>query len=205
MAVRQLSRGYSSRGTGVPRVEHVDTRIFLLTYYMNCMGCTFCGDICCQYGVDVDLENISRLQSRAEELEAFTGRPAAQWFEDQVIPDQEYPGGGYRRTQVIDGRCVFLNRQERGCLIHSWCLQQGLPYQELKPMVSSLFPVTFEQGVLLPSIETIDRSLACAGPGGTLYRGARSDLLWYFGEELVAELDRMEQEFAEPPLERLED
>ncbi|MEY2724278.1 MAG: hypothetical protein RLZZ458_145 [Planctomycetota bacterium] len=195
MSVRQLSREYSLRDTGTPRVNRVDTRIFQLTYYMNCMGCNFCGDICCQYGVDVDLENVARLQERAEELEEFTGRPRSQWFQHQVVPDPEYPGGGYRRTQVIDGRCVFLNRQGRGCLIHSWCLQQGLPYQQLKPMVSSLFPVTFDQGVLLPSNETIESSLVCLGPGSTLYQGARGDLLWYFGEDLVAELDQMEQEF----------
>ena len=195
MSVRQLSREYSLRDTGTPRVNRVDTRIFQLTYYMNCMGCNFCGDICCQYGVDVDLENVARLQERAEELEEFTGRPRSQWFQNQVVPDPEYPGGGYCRTQVIDGRCVFLNRQGRGCLIHSWCLQQGLPYQQLKPMVSSLFPVTFDQGVLLPSNETIESSLVCLGPGSTLYQGARGDLLWYFGEDLVAELDQMEQEF----------
>jgi len=175
-------------------VHRVDTRIFQLTYYMHCMGCSFCNDICCQYGVDVDLENVARLQAAPQELERFVGRPRSQWFQDQVVLDPEYPGGGYRRTQVIDGRCVFLHRSGRGCLVHSWCLQQGIPYQQFKPLVSSLFPVTFDQGTLLPSEETVDGSLLCLGPGSTLYRGARDDLRWYFGEQLVQELDAMELE-----------
>jgi hypothetical protein len=194
MSIRLLSQPHSLTGTPSTQVDRVDTRIFQLTYYMHCMGCTYCNDICCQYGVDVDLENVARLQAAPLELEQFVGRPRSQWFQDPVILDPEYPGGGYRRTQVIDGRCVFLNRSGRGCLVHSWCLQQGIPYQQFKPMVSSLFPVTFDQGILLPSNETIEHSLACLGPGTTLYRGARDDLRWYFGDLLVRELDALEQE-----------
>lgn len=194
MSIRSLSQPYSLTGTPSTQVDRVDTRIFQLTYYMHCMGCSFCNDICCQYGVDVDLDNVARLQAAPEELEQFVGRPRSQWFQDQVVLDPEYPGGGYRRTQVIDGRCVFLNRNGRGCLVHSWCLQQGIPYQHLKPMISSLFPVTFDQGILLPSSETVESSLACLGPGSTLYRGARDDLRWYFGEQLVQELDAIELE-----------
>ena len=48
------------------------------------------------------------------------------------------------RTQVKDGRCVFLNRQARGCKVHSYCLDKGLDYHLLKPLVSILFPVTFD-------------------------------------------------------------
>ena len=135
MSIRSLSQPYSLTGTPSTQVDRVDTRIFQLTYYMHCMGCSFCNDICCQYGVDVDLDNVARLQAAPEELEQFVGRPRSQWFQNQVVLDPEYPGGGYRRTQVIDGRCVFLNRNGRGCLVHSWCLQQGIPYQHLKPMI----------------------------------------------------------------------
>lgn len=174
-------------------IERVDARIFQITYYRDCMGCGFCGDTCCQYGVDVDLQNVARLENAPAELEQFVGRPRSEWFQDQVVLDAEYPGGGFRRTRVIDGRCIFLNRSGRGCLLHSWCLQQGIPYQQFKPLFSSLFPVTIDHGSLLPSFETLESSLICLGPGSSLYQGARADLAWYFGEELVRELDALEQ------------
>ncbi|MFM7058617.1 MAG: hypothetical protein ACKO2P_17020 [Planctomycetota bacterium] len=200
MSVRSLSQPCSLAGTPSTQVDRVDTRIFKLTYYRHCMDCSFCGDRCCQYGVDVDLENVARLQAAPEELEQFIGYPRSRWFQDEVTCDAEYPGGGSRKTQVIDGRCVFLNRKGRGCLLHSWCFEQGIPYQQLKPMISSLFPVTFDQGLLLPSAETLEGSLVCVGAGDTLYRGAREDLRWYFGEALVRQLDAIEQEQQQRPL-----
>jgi hypothetical protein len=56
-------------------------------------------------------------------------------------------------------------------------------------MVSSLFPVTFGSGTLLCSDELHDGTLVCAGDGPTAYEMARSELAFYFGAELVAELD----------------
>jgi hypothetical protein len=51
--------------------------------------------------------------------------------------------------------------------------------------------VTFEQGVLTASGEAVDGSLVCAGQGPSLYEGARSELGYYFGTGLVAELDQL--------------
>ena len=56
-------------------------------------------------------------------------------------------------------------------------------------MVSTLFPVTFGDGALLCSDELTDGSLICAGDGPTAYEMARTELAWYFGEELTRELD----------------
>jgi hypothetical protein len=61
-------------------------------------------------------------------------------------------------------------------------------------MVSILFPVTFDGGLLHPSNEILDRSLQCIDDGPTLYRGVRGEIAWYFGDELVLELDGMERD-----------
>ena len=58
-------------------------------------------------------------------------------------------------------------------------------------MVCSLFPVTFDGGLLHPSNEIADRSLQCIDDGPTLYEGVRSEIEFYFGTALVAELDAM--------------
>jgi hypothetical protein len=77
-------------------------------------------------------------------------------------------------------------------MLHSFALERGLDYHELKPMVSSLFPVTFDWGLLHPSNEISDRSLQCIDDGPTIYRGVRGEIEWYFGAPLVVELDEME-------------
>jgi hypothetical protein len=186
-----LSRSYACRW-GVPVVDRLDTAIFFRRYFMNCMQCSYCFDSCCQYGVDVDATNVERLAAHAESLEHYTGVPRDRWFTGEWTVDGEFPGGRHTRTRVEDGACVFRSRRGRGCLIHSYALERGVDYHDLKPMVSVLFPVTFDDGLLHPSNEIVDRSLQCIDDGPTLYRGIRSEIGWYFGEELVRELDELE-------------
>jgi hypothetical protein len=59
-------------------------------------------------------------------------------------------------------------------------------------MLSSLFPVTAEAGLLRPAAEARDESLACLNGGLPLYRGARSDLQYYYGDALLRELGKLE-------------
>jgi hypothetical protein len=189
--IRALTRPHACRW-GVPVVDRVDSAIFHKTYFMNCMGCGYCFDSCCQYGVDVDAPTVERMDAVAAELAAFTGVPRERWFTGEWTEDPEQPGGRHTRTKVEGGACVFRNRQGRGCTIHSFALSKGRDYHELKPMVSILFPITFDYGLLHPSNEIEDRSLQCYGDGPTLYRGVRDEIAWYFGAELVTELDAME-------------
>ena len=186
-----LSRRYFNRYE-VPIIEGVDTAIFERTSSPSCAGCLFCNDSCCSFGVCVDLENVRRIETTADRLETYLDIPRDQWFTGQYVIDPEVPGGSYTRTRVINGACVFLNRSGRGCRLHAFCLTEGLDYQQLKPMFSSLFPVTTEAGLLRPSEEIGDESLACLNGGLSLYRGAREVLLYYYGEGLVQELDHLE-------------
>jgi hypothetical protein len=199
--IRALSRPYASRW-GVPVVARVDTAIFLHRYFMRCMECTYCFDSCCQYGVDVDAHNVERLRAHAVDLERYTGVPQDRWFSGEWTEDAEFPGGRHTRTRVEGGACVFRSRTGRGCMVHSFALERGIDYHEVKPMVSALFPVTFDEGLLHSSTEIVDRSLQCIDDGPTVYRGIRGEIAWYFGDSLVAELDELEHaELAEnaPP------
>jgi hypothetical protein len=78
-------------------------------------------------------------------------------------------------------------------MLHTFALGRGVDYHEIKPMVCSLFPVTFDGGLLHPSNEIADRSLQCIDDGPTLYEGVRSEIEYYFGAGLVAELDGLER------------
>jgi hypothetical protein len=96
------------------------------------------------------------------------------------------------RTRVENGRCVFLNRAGRGCLIHAFCLERDMDYHDLKSMVDCLFPVTFAGDVLCAADEVTDGELVCMNQGPSLYRGARAELAYYFGDACVAALDAVE-------------
>ena len=170
-------------------VDRVDSAIFFRRYFMNCMQCGYCQDSCCQYGADVDVDNVARVEAHGEDLERYTGVTRDRWWTGEWNDDKEFPGGRQTRTGVEGGACVFRNRAGRGCMLHSFALEKGVDYHELKPLVASLFPVTFDFGLLHPSNEIADRSLQCIDDGPTLYEGVRSEIEWYFGAALVAELD----------------
>jgi hypothetical protein len=191
MAVRRLSREYLCV-QGAPLIHSVDTAIFELRYFAKCMACGFCDDQCCSYGVDIDLGNVMRIAALGEDFSRRVPAPRAEWFTDEVLEDPEFPSGRYLRTRAKDGGgCVFRNPEGRGCLIHGYAIEKGIDYHELKPIVSTLFPTTFDYGVLGASSEVHDKSLACSGDGPTVYEGARDELRYYFGEEFVAELDAL--------------
>lgn len=196
-----LSRPYPARD-GVPVLARVDPRVFARRYFARCLDCTHCGDWCCSFGVDIDLENVARLEAHADGIEAFTGIPRTEWLDGVSVPDPEYPGGGNQRTRTVDGGCIFLDRGKwggRGCMLHRYALAKGIDYHEVKPLMSSLFPLSVDLSddgspgcTLCAAGEVEDDELVCLDEGPTLYRGARAELLHYFGEALVAELDALE-------------
>ena len=182
---------------GGPVLHAVDPAIFRLRYFTNCMACGFCNDACCDHGVDIDLGNAERLKALPRDFHDRVGVPPcrtgspARWC---VIRNS--PAGAHVRTAVRNGTCVFRNRDARGCAIHAYCLEKGIDYHRYKPMVSALFPLTFEAGVLTASGEAADGSLVCGGVGPSLYDGARGEISYYFGEALIAELDRLKGQHA---------
>ena len=176
-----------------PIIRAIDIGIFRYRYFTHCMSCTFCSDACCSYGVDIDIENTKRIAALGEDFAAHVGVPREQWFEQEIWKDPEFPGGSYTRTQTVDGACVFLDRKQRGCKIHAYCLEKDTDYHLLKPLVSVLFPLTFEDGVLVASSEVEQNELVCAGSGPSLYEGVRGELAYYFGDAFVAELDSIRQ------------
>lgn len=177
-------------------IHRVDPAIFHRRYFGHCLACGFCRDSCCQHGVDVALVERDRILVHADALEPLVGIPRDRWFVPGVQSDADFPGGAATRTAVVDGGCVFLRRDARGCALHGYALSRGEDYHAIKPMVSALFPVTFGEGTLFCSEELVDGSLVCAGDGPTAYDMARSELAYYFGAELVVELDALTQSLA---------
>jgi hypothetical protein len=183
-----LSREFPSI-FGAPSIHEVDERVFTLRYFGACLACDFCHDACCNHGVDVDWANMEALRSLGSDFAKFVGVPPDKWFTADLVHDAEFPSGAHARTQARDGKCVFAERAGRGCRIHAICAQNGLDYHLYKPLVSILFPLTFEAGALVPASEALDASLVCGGVGECLYSGVRDELAYYFGEAFTTELD----------------
>jgi Fe-S-cluster containining protein len=186
-----LSRAYRCR-YGVPVITGVNTDIFVKTFFAECMECTFCADACCQHGADVTALDWANIDACAGDLEDYVGVPRGQWFTEKWQVEEDWPGGKATRTRVDGTRCVFLNRQGRGCLLHKYALEKRIDVHEIKPMVCLLWPVTWFEGVLQASTEVDQNDLVCLGPGQTCYRASRNDIGYYFGPELVNELDTVE-------------
>lgn len=169
----------------------MDPAIFQRRYFGHCFGCSFCNDGCCDHGVDVSVVERDRILARADELEPRLGVSRDAWFTAGVNADADFPGGASTRTAIVNGTCVFRLARARGCALHAFALERDEDYHGIKPMVSSLFPVTFGGGALLCSEELADGTLVCAGEGPTAYEMARAELRHYFGDELVDELDAL--------------
>lgn len=185
-----LTRSYVSV-MGGPAINAVNPAIFTLRYFTRCLECSFCRDACCDHGVDIDLGNAARLKALPRDFHDRIAVPESEWFEAGTKEDEEFPGGVHTRTAVRNGACVFRNAGGRGCAIHAYCAERGLDYHRFKPMVSVLFPVTFERGILTASDEALGGSLVCAGQGPSLYEGAKGEIAYYFGPDLIAELDAL--------------
>ena len=186
-----LHRTYVSR-YGAPLISQVAVDVFQLRYFTKCMSCTFCKDWCCSHGVDIDLDNVKRLMDHKDALETWLKIPASDWFTDELDKHADYPGGACMRTNTRDGKCIFLNQNGRGCRLHAFALEKGLDYHDFKPVLSTLFPLTFDDGVLHVMDEVDDGTLVCLGEGPTLYQGVRGELEYYFGPSFVEELDAVE-------------
>jgi Fe-S-cluster containining protein len=188
---RRLSRSYPSR-RGAPEIAAVDARIFALRFFARCMECTFCHDACCTRGCDADLDEVRRIEHEhgAALSLRVPGSPGS-WFAPELHQDVDFQGGQYRSSRVAGRGCVFLE-PGRGCKIHTYALESGLDYHELKPWLCWLFPLTVERGELRPQASVVDQSLVCSNQGVSLYRAQRAELLHMFGADLVGECDGLD-------------
>jgi Fe-S-cluster containining protein len=182
-----------------PKLHSVDTEIFKLTYFGKCMQCTFCHDSCCQYGCDVNLAERDTILAHKEALKPYIKAPVEQWFKPEIKEDAEYETGKFVRSNVVNGACVFLSQDGRGCGIHRYALEKGLDYHKIKPAVCWLFPVTWDLGVLRPSYDLKD-DLACRNMGPNIYDMSKDEIAAHFGAELVKELDEIRANLEQPPV-----
>ncbi len=170
------------------KIDEVDEAIFTRKYRAHCLD-YHCDDICCSYGCQMDRTERDRVLIYATVLESRLGIPASQWFEEEIIKDADYPSGEAVRTRVYRDRCVFRDHKLRGCYLHRFAVEKGGDRHLLKPMVCSLFPVTWERGRL--SVSTFLDELPCKDQGVAVFEAQKDELKVYLGTEFVSELEKI--------------
>jgi hypothetical protein len=136
---------------------------------------------CCVLGAHfADKDDEKRTKKFAAQLTAQTWQYAELGLKSGFI---EKDAEGQRKTKVVEGACIFLNRPDfaggAGCALHSLALSTGLKPLETKPDVCWQLPIrrTYDHierpdgtNVLVISIGEYDRR--GWGPGG-------HELDWY--------------------------
>jgi hypothetical protein len=100
-------------------------------------------------------------------------------------------------TPIVDGMCVFKNRNSRGCGIHSFCFEKGIDVRALKFFACCIFPVEVNKVQDETNILTVGYELRhegfdidCKFTGdSTVYECAREDIDYYFGKGLIDVID----------------
>ncbi len=108
-------------------------------------------DGCCTFGAHFSgPEDEERVRTAAGGLTPETWQYYAEakqngWVEfedDETVTPGEEPD---RKTRVVDGACIFLNRPGfpagKGCALHTLALRQGREYTETKPDVCWQLPI----------------------------------------------------------------
>jgi Fe-S-cluster containining protein len=186
----KLNHEYPSRYK-VPIIKYVDDTIFTQHSFcsLNCMK-DKCKDLCCYRGEDISESEIAKIIKYKKQLQPLLTIPLEQCFGLAFTNDEDYPSGSYTRTKVINNKCVFL--KDKGCILHTIAISNGVDFHGIKPISGSLFPVSFNYGLLQPSHEITWNLDDCHTYGKTLYHSARNDLKYYFGDEFISELDTYE-------------
>jgi Fe-S-cluster containining protein len=195
-----------------PKFNRAEVAVFTRRVVADCMthNCTIMDgnklklDACCQYGCDVDLTERDAILARAETIRPVLSAKAQAlpWF-DESAPEQDpdTPSGTVVRTAVLDGGCLFLSHDKRGCAIHRASIEQGWDFRGVKPTICRLFPLTYGEGAIFVSDDYPDYSCAYHEDAPTLYRVARDSIADIFGAELVSAMDAAEARvLAEQPV-----
>jgi len=186
-----------------PRFVKAQRDIFIKVMVADCMthrcrvqkkGARVRLDVCCQYGVDVDLGERDAILARRDEIAAIMKKPAASapWFDEEVYSDVDFPSGAYVRTETHNRGCIFLAHDQRGCAIHRAALENGWDYRSVKPHVCRLFPLTYEPDAIVLSDDYPAYSCAYDENAPSVYRSGRDALSDIFGQDVVRALDQAE-------------
>ena len=172
----------------------IDPQIFV--YKFNCK----CSGECCHYGVYTDLKEFEHIVSIKDEIMATFDETQTKNFEEWFEPaeeDEDFESGVAVGTEVVNKKCTFLDKDGL-CSLQKYANSRGEYKWKYKPLYCVLFPFTVYEESLTIDYEHIDRLKTCnkdMNPGTTIFEACREELLYFFGEEDFAELEKYKEEY----------
>ena len=173
---------------------YIDPKIFTFRFSCTCTG------ECCHYGVYTDLkEHDTILENKDRILPLFDetqSKDLDKWFEPPE-DDEEFDSGVAVGTEVINGKCTFLDKDGL-CTLQRLAILDGVHKWKYKPMYCILFPLTIYEGALTIDDEHIERLKSCntnQAAGTSIYEACREELNHFMGKKNIKELDRYKEEY----------
>ncbi|TDJ55392.1 MAG: DUF3109 family protein [Ignavibacteria bacterium] len=175
---------------------YIDPKIFTFKFSCKCSG------ECCHYGVYTDLkEHDTILELKDKIIPLFDETQCKEinkWFEEPE-EDEDFESGVAVGTEVIDGKCTFLDKNEL-CALQRLANLEGVHKWKYKPLYCILFPLTIYEGALTIDDEHIDRLKTCninATAETTIFEACKEELLHFLGKDSYNELERYAGEYLE--------
>lgn len=161
----------------------------LFTFQFNCI----CNGECCNYGVYTDLKEYDMIMNIKDKviplMDETQEKNIEKWFE-QPEEDDDFDSGVAVGTEIINGKCTFLDRDGL-CVLQRLAINEGRNKWHYKPLYCILFPLTVYQGSLTIDDEHIDRLKHCNkadNDGTTIIDHCKEELIHFLGEEGFNEL-----------------
>jgi Fe-S-cluster containining protein len=185
-----MSEKFSKEINGVK----IDPQIFTFSFSCKCSG------ECCYYGVYTDLKEHEMIMSLKDKLiplfDETQVKDTEEWFEAPE-KDEDFESGMAVGTEVINGKCAFLDKQGL-CTLQKLANNEGAYKWKYKPLYCILFPLTIYENALTIDDEHIDRLKTCNhNPSAerTIYDSCREELKHFFGEDGFRELEQYKIEY----------
>lgn len=128
----------------------IDTVVFVAGFVPFC-NVPVCRGNCCYWGVYVDIGEREKILEHKDLILKFMDetqpRDPDEWFEKEEYEDSDFPSGRCVGTNVYNGKCVFLNR-DNYCVLQVAAVSSGMHKWDLKPFYCCIYPLTFWEGAL---------------------------------------------------------
>ena len=173
---------------------YIDPKIF--TYKFSCK----CSGECCYYGVYTDLKEHDKILEIKDKILPFfdetQSKDLTKWFEPPE-DDEDFESGVAVGTEVINGKCTFLDK-EGLCALQKLAILEGVHEWKYKPLYCILFPLTIYEGALTIDDEHIDRLKTCnvePNNNKSIFDACREELIYFLGDKDFAELKKYREEY----------
>ncbi len=172
----------------------IDPKIFTFKFSCKCTG------ECCHYGVYTDLKEhdiiLNKKESFIDSFDDSQSRDLDKWFEPPE-EDEDFESGVAVGTEVINGKCTFLDKNGL-CALQKMADLEGVHKWKYKPLYCILFPLTIYESALTIDDEHIERLKTCNKDNNvktSIFDWCKEELIYFLGKDSYLELENYKEEY----------